>query len=157
MKLTERNQVEVIDQKLLEIIEYNRNGKTELSIEEIIRISAKMTNETLSFSTGKVSNNPNVLINERNANCVGYASFFTSVANELVEEEGLADICKIRHWKGKLELYGLDVHQYFQHSFFKDHDFVEVQNLETGEKLHIDPSVSDYLKIDRIRSKEIME
>ncbi len=152
VKLAERNEIELVDSKFREIIESNRKGENELSIEQIIRISTRLTNRTLKFSMSKVSNDPNVLINTRVANCVGYASFFSTVANKLVKDEGLTGKYKIRHWKGGLELYGVDVHQYFASSFFKDHDFIEVENLETGEKIHIDPSVSDYLKIDRIRS-----
>ena len=157
IKLAERTEIRVVESELSEIIESNRKEETELSIEQIIRISTKLTNKTLKFSMTKVSNDPNVLIETRLANCVGYASFFRTVANKLVKDEGLEDKYVIKHWKGGLELYGVDVHQYFASSFFKDHDFIEVQNLETGEKIHIDPSVSDYLKIDRIRSKKIME
>lgn len=155
VKLAERNPISVIDSEFREIIEYNRKAETELSIEQIIIISTQLTNKTLKFSMDKVSNDPNELINERVANCVGYASFFSTVANKLVKDEGLNNKYKIRHWKGGLELYGVDVHQYFENSFFKDHDFVEIQNLETGENIYIDPTVSDYLKIDRIKSKNM--
>ena len=32
--------------------------------------------------------------------------------------------------------------------FFKDHDFVTIENKETGEIFAVDPSVNDYLFID---------
>mgnify|MGYP006879680079 CR=1 FL=1 len=34
--------------------------------------------------------------------------------------------------------------------FFKDHDFVIIENSVTGEKIYIDPTTSDYLGIDEV-------
>ena len=58
---------------------------------------------------------------------------------------------KAEHKIGEIKLLGIDVHQYFDSQFYKDHDFNEVRNLVTGEKVSIDPTLSDYLRIETVK------
>ncbi len=57
------------------------------------------------------------------------------------------------HKIGQLDFLGIDLHQFFESSFFKDHDFNQIRNLGTGEVILVDPSISDYLWINRVVSK----
>jgi len=50
----------------------------------------------------------------------------------------------------QLYFLGTNIHKYFNSSFFKDHDFVTIENKTTGEIFAVDPTVNDYLRIDFI-------
>ena len=49
---------------------------------------------------------------------------------------------------GKLDFLGMNVHNWFDSSFLKDHDFVIIRNKETGEIKAVDPTLYDYLYIE---------
>jgi len=51
---------------------------------------------------------------------------------------------------GQLNFLGINVHKYFNSQFFKDHDFVLIENKTTDEVFAVDPTVRDYLKINFI-------
>ncbi len=123
------------------------------SLSEIIDLADYLTTHNLSFTTGSASSDPNAAYELGKANCVGYAALFTSIARQLMVNAGLENRYEARHLVGKIELLGWDLHQLFDHPFFKDHDFCVVEDLQTGEKIYIDPSVSDYLWIDRVTCK----
>ena len=54
-----------------------------------------------------------------------------------------------QHKIGHLSLLEMNLHQFFESAFFKDHDFNELNNKKTGQTISIDPSVSDYLWIKK--------
>ncbi|WP_025741814.1 hypothetical protein [Aquimarina pacifica] len=110
----------------------------------------EITKTELKFTTNRASNNPNILINTRKANCVGYSAMFNSIANFLIKNNDLENKIKAEHKIGKLDFLGINIHQFFKGTFFRDHDFNELTNKETGKKIVIDPTVSDYLRINRI-------
>ncbi|MGC4128837.1 MAG: hypothetical protein QM564_04595 [Bergeyella sp.] len=118
------------------------------NINEIIDYSLNKTARKLEFT---FDNQTKPLITGK-ANCIGYCDYFSSRMNQILENNDMKD-WKISHEIGKLEVFGIDIHQYFSSPFFKDHDFVTVENIKTGEKISIDPTVYDYFKIDRISLK----
>jgi len=128
-------------------------GKQKLSIEEIIELSKKITNRKLKFTGKKVSRDPNELIKTGKANCIGYSATFNSIGNYLLKQQKLEKKYELKHFVGKIKFLGIDVHQFFDSPFFKDHDYNVMQNLETNYKMAIDPTISDYLKIHRISPK----
>ena len=109
-----------------------------------------ITTEELHFITSRASNNPNDLINSKQANCIGYSAMFNSIANYLIKKNQLESKIEVQHKIGQLYLLGIDIHQFFDSPFFRDHDFNEIKNKETGEVISVDPSVSDYLWINSI-------
>lgn len=117
---------------------------------DIVDIADKITNELLSFSSDKVSKDPNVLVDSKKANCVGYSSMFNSIANYLIVKSNLQGVIIAEHKVGRLELLGLDLHPYLDNPFYKDHDYNIVTDTKAGEKITIDPSVSDVFGIRRI-------
>ena len=119
-----------------------------------MEIADKITKEELKFTTNRASNNPNELINTNQANCVGYSAMFNSIANYLIRKYKLQNEIKSEHKIGQLELFGINLHQFFESPFFRDHDFNEITNKISGEKIFIDPSVSDYLRIKRVAKKK---
>ncbi len=50
----------------------------------------------------------------------------------------------------QLSVLGLNIHPLFNSPFFKDHDMVAIENRITGDRIGVDPTVSDYLGIDQI-------
>jgi len=68
----------------------------------------------------------------------------------LIRKNDLADQISANHKIGKLDLWGIDLHQFFESAFFQDHDFNEIKYLKTNEVIFIDPTISDYLKIDSV-------
>jgi hypothetical protein len=91
---------------------------------------------------------PNKLIFTRTAHCVGYATFFATTCNQLLSEYGVADEWIAKPHAGQLYFLGANVHQYVNSSFFKDHDFVTIENKKTGRIFVVDPTINDYLFID---------
>jgi len=79
---------------------------------------------------------------------------FNSITNYLIIKSKQESSIEAEHKIGQLNLFGINLHQFFNKPFFKDHDFNEVRNNKTGEVFCIDPSLSDYLRINRIVKNE---
>lgn len=90
------------------------------------------------------------LLLPRQANCVGYTTFFATTCNYLLEKNNLSDIWIAKPQVGQLYLLGVNIHNYFNSAFFKDHDFVTIENKKTGEIYAVDPTISDYLRIKEV-------
>ena len=148
----ERGLITLTDAKLIAEIQKEVAGK-DLNFDEIVEISSKITNENLKFTIDKASSDPNELIKTGKANCVGYSALFNSIANHIIIHQSKDNI-KAKHLVGKLDFLGVDIHQFFKSSFFKDHDFNSIENIETGEAIYIDPTVSDYLWINEVSLKK---
>jgi hypothetical protein len=69
----------------------------------------------------------------------------------VIQSQHLQDRYRVRHYIGQLYFLGYNVHRWTDHSFFQDHDFNGIEDISTGEAIFIDPSVSDYLGIHRVK------
>ncbi|MEZ5044985.1 MAG: hypothetical protein R2828_34125 [Saprospiraceae bacterium] len=146
-----REEIKITNQILLDKIKTKSENK-EIGLNEIIDIANSITTQELSFTTKRTSNNPNELINTKEANCVGYSAMFNSIANNLIRQKKLSGKIEAVHQIGRLDFLGIDLHQFFDNAFFRNHDYNSINNLETGEVISIDPSLIDYLKIKEIVS-----
>ncbi|KAA1241014.1 hypothetical protein [Aquimarina sp. RZ0] len=151
--IEERKEYSVRNSELISYIENSTINSDLSGIVSIIDKSNELTNEKLKFTSSKCDVDPNKLVNSSKTHCVGYAYFFTSTFNYLLKKSRLSNEWKARAYAGKLYFLGIDVHKYFDSPFFKDHDFVIVENSTTGERIYIDPTISDYLGIDRVSSR----
>ncbi len=124
--------------------------ESDFNLYEINREALNLTTKTLSFTFGKASRDPNVLMNTKKGNCVSYAAMYASIVQEIILKNKLQNDFAVTHEVAKLKFLGLDIHALFSSSFFKDHDFNILENLKTGEKIYIDPSISDCLWIQNI-------
>ena len=104
----------------------------------------------MSFSSYASSNNPNLVYQTGKANCIGYSALFNSIANYLIETQKLENKYRAIHLIGRLDFLGIDLHQFFDDPFLQDHDFNGIENLENGERIYIDPSLSDYFRINYV-------
>ena len=140
----------VMNDRLIQYIEENCTKKDSLNIEAVIKESLSLTSKALNFTFSKNSRDPNILIDTKKANCIGYATFFSTVCNYQLKKYNLSE-----HWVtsseiGQLYVLGINIHNYFDSSFFKDHDFVIVRNKTTRDFFAVDPSINDYFHIDYV-------
>ncbi len=150
-KVAIRNNITLTDKKIINEIDKHIEGKI-LSIEDIIKLSNKITSKKLQFTFDKVSSDPNTVAELQKANCIGYSSLFNSIGNYILNKKNLTDRYEFIHLVGKLDFFGVDLHALFNSPFFKDHDFNEIKDKQTGNKKFIDPSLRDYLRIEYITS-----
>ena len=141
--------------KLTDYIDANTDNQTDLDIKQIIKLGLSITSRKLNFTVDKNDTDPNKLIISKTAHCVGYASFFATTCNYLLEKYNLSDTWTAKPQVGQLDFLGTNIHKYFTKffkdpDFIKDHDFVTIENKKTGEILAVDPTANDYLRIDFI-------
>ncbi len=141
--------------KLTDYINANTDKQTDPDIKQIIKLGLSITSRKLNFTADKNDTDPNKLIISKTAHCVGYASFFATTCNYLLEKYNLSDTWTAKPQVGQLNFLGKNIHIYFTKffidtNFIKDHDFVTIENKKTGEILAVDPTVNDYLCIDFI-------
>ena len=133
---------------LINYIDANSRQQNSQDVKPIIELALSLTARKLNFTAGKNNIDPNKLITSKAAHCVGYATFFAATCNYLLQKEGLANNWTAKPQIGQLYLLGENVHKYVNSPFFKDHDFVTIENQSTGEIFAVDPTVNDYLAID---------
>lgn len=138
------------DDNLIKYIDANQGYKNDLEIKHIIKLGLSKTSQKLNFTFSKNENDPNKLFYTNTAHCVGYASFFTTSCNTYLESINMAEIWSAKTQIGQLYFLGTNLHNYFNSDFFKDHDFVVIENKTTGEIFAVDPTINDYLFIDFI-------
>ena len=135
---------------LIEYIEASIDNQTLPNIKQIVNLGLSITSNKLNYTINKNDIDPNKLINSESAHCVGYATFFSSTCNYLIDKYNLAETWKAKVQVGHLYFLGTSIHKYFNSSFCKDHDFVTIENKTTGEIFAVDPTINDYLNIDYI-------
>lgn len=145
-----RTNYSATDAKLTDYIHAYIDEETDLDIEQIIKLGLSITSRQLNFTVNKNDIDPNKLISSKSAHCVGYSTFFATTCNYLLKKYNLADRWTAKSQIGQLYFLGINVHKYSNSTFFKDHDFVTIENKTTGEIFAVDPTVSDYLCIDFI-------
>ncbi len=145
-----RTNFSATEKKLTDYIEANTDEQTNPDIERIIKLGLSITSKQLNFTADKNDVDPNKLITTNAAHCVGYASFFATTCNYLLRRYNLADIWTAKPQIGQLYFLGTNIHNYFNSAFFKDHDFVTIENKTTEEFFAVDPTINDYLCIDFI-------
>lgn len=135
------------DKRLINYLDANSENLKNPAIKPIIRLGLSLTSKQLNFSAGKNDIDPNKLITSKTAHCVGYAAFFTTSCNYLLDKYELSGEWTAKHHIGQLYFLGVNIHKYFNSPFLNDHDFVIIKNKKTGETLAVDPTINDYLYI----------
>lgn len=143
-----RTNYSATDDKLVYFIDASADKQADPDVKQIIELGLSITTKQLNFTADKNDTDPNKLITSKAAHCVGYASFFATTCNHLLNKYNLADSWTAKPQIGQLYLLGTNIHQYFNTPFFKDHDFVTIENKMTGQTFAVDPTVSDYLSIN---------
>lgn len=144
-----RSEITLTDKSIIEKID-SLTLNNDLNISDIIDVSNAITTNKLDFTFKKVSSNPNVIVNEGRANCIGYASLFNSITNYIIYKQGLGNKYKCAHVVGELKFLGADLHAIFNSPFFKNHDFNKILLKEENTYMYIDPSLYDYFWIESV-------
>ncbi|QHI36063.1 hypothetical protein IMCC3317_14160 [Kordia antarctica] len=148
-KIETRKNYAITNKNIIQSIEKYTNDE-ELTIDDIIEISNKITSKELEFTLHETSNNPNLNFETNKANCIGYSSLFNAVGNYILQQQNLSETYEFRHVVGKMKFLGYDIHNIFKSPFFKDHDYNEIINKKIGAKHYVDPSLYDYTWINRV-------
>ncbi|NVO03026.1 MAG: hypothetical protein HXX09_10040 [Bacteroidetes bacterium] len=143
----------VTDRKLADYIELSVGEKKDPDIKDIIKLSLSITSHQLNFTASRNYNDPNKLIYSKTAHCVGYASFFATTCNYLLKKYELGGTWTAKPQIGQLYFLGTNINKFFKSSFFKDHDFVTIENKAACEIFAVDPTLNDYFYIDFVTYK----
>ncbi len=152
-KTIERRTSYPVNSPNLEKLISENSGFQETNLKEIVKTSLSLTSKSLRFTDGNNANDPNRLVESRDANCIGYAAFMSTVCNQMLKESNLSNEWVATPQIGQLYLLGKNIHPYFKSAFFRDHDFVIIRNLTSGEEIGVDPSLHDYTGIGYITLK----
>jgi hypothetical protein len=139
------------NKKLVGYIQVNSDSTKDITA--IIKQSLSITSHQLCFTATKNDIDPNKLIDSKTAHCVGYAAFFATTCNYLLQKNDLSDQWIAQPRVGQLYLLGININHCINKPFYKDHDFVTIENRNTGETFAVDPTVNDYFNIDFIKYK----
>jgi hypothetical protein len=145
-----RTNYSATEKELIDYIETNINKQSTHDIKEVIKLGLSITSAHLNYTISKNDIDPNKLVYSKTAHCVGYSSFFATICNYLLKKYNLSNEWIAKPQIGQIYFLGTNIHQYCKSSFYKDHDFVTMENKKTGEIIAIDPTIHDYLRIDFI-------
>ena len=147
-----RELINLTDQSLIEEIKNWQSENNSITADKAIRFSLKLTARKLKFSTKHgLSSDPNKLSRVGEGNCVGYSKLFNSVANYIFENTANLENWEANHLIGRISFLGINLHDLTDKSFWSDHDYNRIINLETKEEYFVDPSVFDYFRITYIQ------
>lgn len=139
-----REKYSVTDSSLMKLLDETEVNQDLKEISEVINSSLSLTSKQLNFTDSTNDLDPNKLVTSKTAHCVGYANFFAAVCNYQIQKHNLSQEWEATARIGHIFLLGTDIHAYFKSSFFKDHDFVIIENRVTGEVFAVDPTLHDY-------------
>lgn len=146
-----REEYTITDPTFKNLVDGHVANQDLMDITDVINSSLSLTSKQLHFTASNNELDPNQLVTSRTAHCVGYTNFFATVCNSIIQKQNLSDEWKATARIGHLYLFGTDIHVYFKTSFFKDHDFVTLENKTSGEVLAVDPTLHDYSCIRLVR------
>lgn len=109
-----------------------------------------LTSQQLRYTTSTCSTDPNQLVDSHRTHCVGYAHFFSALCNHWFHIKGVSKDWEATVHRGQLYVMGINIHQFFHSPFFSNHDFVVIRHKKTQEIIAVDPTIHDYLFINRI-------
>lgn len=149
----QRTTYAITNPQLLQYMDASTQEFKPRDVRDIIRKSLHITTRCLHFRQKHTISNPNVLVVSRRAHCVGYAAFFTTVCDHLLNQYGYGREWKARPLVARIWCCGMNLHVFFTSPFFRDHDFAVVENTRSGQQYFVDPVVSDYLRINSVHAR----
>jgi hypothetical protein len=109
-----RTNYSATDKILTDYIDANNDTQTDLDIEQIIKLGLSITSSQLTFTADKNDTDPNKLITSKTAHCVGYATFFATTCNYLLDKYKLSYTWIAKPQVGQLYFLGTNIHKYFK-------------------------------------------
>lgn len=147
----QRNTVTITDKVFIEKIENETRGIEDFTLAQIAAIGSKLTTDHLSFTFENQSQDLSKVLKSRKANCVGYARLFNSICEYIISSNHLEEQFSTNHIVAKIYFFNYELTQLFDAAFFKDHDFVQIVDLDKEKHLFFDPSLKDYIGVGEVR------
>ncbi|MFC7347940.1 hypothetical protein ACFQO9_14530 [Chryseobacterium zhengzhouense] len=143
----------IIDERKILKLKQKGSNKNSKIVGDIIHDELNETSSILSFTFNKCDSDPNKFLESKKANCIGYSAFLASSINNKLQAQMLDGEWGAKHKVGEIYFLGYNIHPLFKSEFFKDHDFVVIENRKTNEIIAVDPALYDYFRINKIRLK----
>lgn len=122
-------------------------GITELNDRIIELITRK-----LQFGKEQSNIDPNKLRDKSVAHCVGYSALNASLLTYACKKLKCENY-KISHVRGKIKFLGIELTSKKYGNFYKNHDFVKIENKSIAKHYYSDATIYELLKISRIKLK----
>jgi hypothetical protein len=125
------------------------------SITNIVHTALKVTSDCLNINNDVSTLDPNELIRNQEADCGGYASFFTTVCNELLERKKMNARYNVIHLTGDMYIGNSRVGDGIQNPYnhnrkYHTHHFNAIEDTYTHEKIYVDPMIFQRLGISYV-------
>ena len=115
---------------------------------ELRRFALNNTAFELDFAMRKNGlKNPNSILDGKKGHCKMYSYLMAASFNQLAKRNGIKANCRIAI--GHVFLYGVNLHQFSNSSFFANHDFCVITGKEGAQAA--DAILYDYFGVDHIR------
>lgn len=148
-----QHEIVLTDDQLKTEIDTRLAEKKHPTLNELSKACLKISKTYLIFSRKAKSTDPNKLRKHKTTHCVGYAAFFNSLINYVIQKHQLQNHYNSKHYRGKIFFFGYEITDKFDNTFWKDHDFVVVTDLKQNETYVIDPSLYEFTRIGMLKSK----
>ncbi|HEX8659351.1 MAG TPA: hypothetical protein VF690_17565 [Hymenobacter sp.] len=115
------------------------------------RFALSNTASELDFAMRKNGmKNPNSILDSKKGHCMMYSYVMASSYNQLAKLKKIKASCRVAY--GHVFLYNVNLHQFFNSAFFRDHDFCVIRD---SNGVHVaDAILFDYFLIDYIRLRQ---
>ncbi len=120
------------------------------TVDACIDAALDETAAALDFTTGPAASDAAGALRSGKANCIGYAAVFQRNCEARLAQAGLYGGWRVLHLRGLLYCGDFNMHRLFSSPFWKDHDICAVENRASGERLHVDPTLFEALRIRRV-------
>lgn len=119
---------------------------------ELNDLIVKLIASKLQFGKNQEVKSPNNFRQGSIAHCVGYSALHASLLTYAINKIDSSSY-KISHIRGKIKFLGYSLTSNQNGSFYKDHDFVKIENISINKHYYSDAALYEYFKISRINLK----
>jgi hypothetical protein len=133
------------------------NDRRLISREAIIHSALKITADVLTFDGNLTDKtDPLSIWQAETVNSTGFATFFTAVAQYLIQKNGLSSRYICQQYVSERRQNGTNLHDrylspYGNSPFNNQRDIVAILDLKTGEKRFVDPTIFEQFSIINIK------
>jgi len=139
---------EIIKKEISQLVKNYYNDIANLNLQIIEYVTRK-----LSYSSEQNNKDINKFTQWSKAHCVGYTALHSSVLIYALEKLEIRKKFKVTHQRGTIKFLGFNLNKIIGTAFFKSHDFVKIENLESGFSFYSDASLYEFTLIEKISVK----
>jgi hypothetical protein len=136
---------------------YEVKDRSLLSRDAVIHSALKITADVLTFDGNLTDKtDPLSIWQAETVNSTGFATFFTAVAQYLIQKNGLSSRYICQQYVSERRQNGTNLHDrylspYGNSPFNNQRDIVAILDLKTGEKRFVDPTIFEQFSIINIQ------